>query len=75
MLILAAMMVVLLVQQSASPADVSIEQRGCKLRPAAGMESDTSIEWPDDTHLDLNTSGKTFHFVIKGKQLTEVTAR
>ena len=39
------------------------------------MESDTSIEWPDDTHLDLNTSGKTFHFVIKGKQLTEVTAR
>jgi len=56
---------------------VLVSPKGEILRETLSIDigPDTSIEWLDDTHLDLNTSGKTFHFVIKGKQLTEVASR
>lgn len=36
------------------------------------IDFDATINWQDDTHLELHTGGKTFKFAINGKQLSEV---
>jgi hypothetical protein len=35
------------------------------------IDFDATINWQDDTHLELHTGGKTFKFAINGKQLSE----
>jgi hypothetical protein len=35
------------------------------------IDFDATINWQDDTHLELHTGGKTFKFAINGKQLSK----
>ena len=52
---------------------VLVSPRGEILRETVpvDIDFDATINWQDDTHLELHTGGKTFKFAINGKQLSE----
>ncbi len=38
-------------------------------------DSDATLEWLDDTHLDLRTGKRVFHFLVQGNQFGEIRER
>jgi len=53
---------------------VLVSPKGEVLRETVPIDIgfDATLDWQDDAHLQLHMGGRTFKFVINGKQLTEV---
>ncbi len=55
---------------------VILSPDGKMLRDTVPIDPDykATLEWRDDTHLDLRASKQVFHFAVKGEQFSEVRA-
>jgi hypothetical protein len=53
----------------ASPAGVILRET-----VPVDVQFDAKVEWADDTHLHLLTSGRSFEFVVDGMELNEIKA-
>ncbi len=55
---------------------VVVSPTGDMLRDTVPIDPDFGaiLTWVDDTHLELHAAGRTFHFVLSGKQFSEVRA-